>query len=244
MIGHRPFFASTHGETRMKFLKTKMLIKYILLASLLLFNGPLAKNTPAGDAATLDEVLKGIEQRYAGKGFAASFFQESLLKAMRITDTAEGELTVRHPDKMRWEYTLPEKQTIVTDGNTMWIHRPMDNQVMVGKAPEYFGGGKGAGFLSDISQIRGSFAIELQPAESADYYRLKLLPHKPNTELAEIVLSISRATYQIDQVVTFNAYGDETRIVLNNYRFHIEPDDALFKFTIPDGADVIEMDQF
>jgi outer membrane lipoprotein carrier protein len=45
-------------------------------------------------------------------------------------------------------------------------------------------------------------------------------------------------------VVTFNAYGDETRIVLNNYRFNIDPDDALFKFTIPDGADVIQMDQF
>ena len=58
------------------------------------------------------------------------------------------------------------------------------------------------------------------------------------------MLSISKATYQIDQVVTFNAYGDETRIVLNNYRFNIDPDDALFKFTIPDGADVIQMDQF
>jgi outer membrane lipoprotein carrier protein len=228
----------------MQFFKTKMLIKYILLTSLVLFNGPLVKEMPALETAKLDEVLKGIEQRYAGKGFAANFFQESLLKAMRITDTAEGELTVQHPNKMRWEYTLPEKQSIVTDGHTMWIHRPMDNQVMVGKAPEYFGGGKGAGFLSDISQIRRSFVIEQQPAESPGYYRLKLLPHKPSTELAEIVLSISKTTYQIDQVVTFNAYGDETRIVLNNYRFNIDPDPALFKFTIPDGADVVQMDQF
>lgn len=228
----------------MKLSKFKMMTTYILLAGLILFSGALITQTEAGDAAALDEVLEGIEQRYAGKGFSASFFQESLLKALRITDTAEGELTVKHPDKMRWEYTLPEKQTIITDGHNMWIHRPMDNQVMVGKAPEYFGGGKGAGFLSDIRQIRGSFTIELQPAESADYHRLKLLPHKPTAELAKIVLSVSIATYQIDQVVTYNMHSDETRIVLNNYRFNIDPDEALFRFTIPEGADVIQMDQF
>jgi outer membrane lipoprotein carrier protein len=216
----------------------------LMLTATLLFSGLLCREVPADEAAARDRILQGIEQRYAGTGFAASFFQESLLKAMRITDTAEGRLTVKRPGKMHWEYTLPEKQTIITDGILMWIHRPLDNQVMVGKAPEYFGGGRGAGFLSDIRQIRNSFDIQLQPAESESHYRLRLVPHKPTAELADIVLSVARYSYQIDQVVTHNAYGDETRIVLNEYRFNIDPDDALFTFSVPDGADVIQMDQF
>ncbi|MBI5896730.1 MAG: outer membrane lipoprotein carrier protein LolA [Desulfobacterales bacterium] len=205
---------------------------------------PLYSQTVGGGPITLDQILDGIERRYDGKGFTASFFQESILKAMQITDTAEGRLTVKRPGKMRWEYTIPEVQSIITDGRSMWIHRPSDNQVMVGKAPEYFGGGKGAGFLSDIRQVRKSFTIQMQAAENKDYYRLKLIPVKPTSELADIVISAAKGTFQIDQVVTHNSYGDETRIVLSDYQFNIDPNDAQFTFSIPKGVDVVKMDQF
>lgn len=203
-----------------------------------------AAQAPKVDVVNLDSVLAGIEQRYGGKGFSATFFQESILKAMQITDTAEGHLVVKHPGKMRWEYTLPEPQTIITDGVSMWIYRPKDNQVMVGQAPEFFKGGKGAGFLSDISQIRKNFAIELLPAENDAYYRLKLLPHKPTAELKEIILSVSKKNDQIDQVITYNTYDDETRFVIGNYQFNIDSKDSLFTFTIPPDMEVVKMDQF
>ena len=35
---------------------------------------------------TLDQIIDRIEERYAGSGFAANFFQESTLKEMDITD--------------------------------------------------------------------------------------------------------------------------------------------------------------
>jgi outer membrane lipoprotein carrier protein len=194
------------------------------------------------DAAGLNKILKGIENRYAGTGFSAVFFQESMLKAMQISDTAEGRLTVKKPGKMRWEYILPDPQTIITDGKSMWIHRPADNQVMVGKAPEFFGGGKGAGFLSDIRQIRKSFRIKQQAAQNSDYLRLQLIPMKPTPDIAKIILSVGKTTYQVDQVVTYNAYGDETKITITNYQFGMEPKDKLFTFDIPDGTDVVEID--
>lgn len=223
----------------------RFISRLIILAALLSLGAlPLVASSADAGSPALDQILKGIEKRYAGKGFSASFFQESMLKAMQITDTAEGHLTVKRPGKMRWEYTIPEQQSIVTDGKTMWIYRPADNQVMLGKAPAYFGRGKGAGFLSDIRLIRESFTIEQHPAENEDYYRLKLLPREPTQELADIILSVAKRTYQIDQVVSHNAYGDETRIVLSDFRFDIDPADDLFRFTIPAGADVVQMDQF
>ena len=223
----------------------RFISRLIILAALLSLGAlPLVASPADAGSPSLDQILKGIEKRYAGKGFSASFFQESMLKAMQITDTAEGHLTVKRPGNMRWEYTIPEQQSIITDGKTMWIYRPADNQVMVGKAPAYFGHGKGAGFLSDIRLIRKSFTIEQQPAENEDYYRLKLLPREPTQELADIILSVAKQTYQIDQVVSHNAYGDETRIVFSDFSFDIDPADDLFRFTIPAGADVVQMDQF
>ena len=49
--------------------------------------------------------------------------------------------------------------------------------------------------------------------------------------------------FEVKRVVTFNAYGDETRIELINSRFDTIPADHLFTFTIPEGADVLTMDQ-
>ncbi len=191
----------------------------------------------------VDKILAGIEKRYAGNGFTAGFFQESMLKAMQISDTAEGLLTVKRPGKMRWEYKIPDPQTIMTDGKNLWIYRPADRQVMVGKAPDFFSDGKGAGFLSDIRQIRRSFKIELQTADNPDYYRLQLLPVQPTPELARVIISVGKTSFQVDQVVTYNAYGDETRIVLSNYQFNLTLDDALFTFEAPEGIDVVQIDQ-
>lgn len=196
----------------------------------------------ADKAPGLEQILDGIERRYAGTGFTASFFQESMLKAMQITDTAEGRLIVERPAKMRWEYTMPDTQIIITDGQSMWIYRPNDKQVMVGKAPAFFGQGKGAGFLSDIRQIRKSFKVQLQAAQSEAHYRLRLTPFKPMPELSEVTLSVNKTDHQIDQVVTFNAYGDETRIVLSDYRFDVDPDNALFDFKIPEGVEVVPLE--
>jgi outer membrane lipoprotein carrier protein len=199
--------------------------------------------TADSDAADLEKILKGVETRYSGKGFSVAFFQESMLKTMQISDTAEGRLTVKRPGKMRWEYILPDPQTIITDGTSMWIHRPADNQVMVGKAPAFFGDGKGAGFLSNIRQIRKSFHVKVQPASDKGHYRLQLIPIHPTPDIAKIILSVDKDSFQVDQVVSFNTYGDETKISLNNYQFNLDPKEELFSFVMPEGIDVVELNQ-
>ncbi len=221
------------------------MVHFIRIIGLMMFVLCIGWQSIAADskAATMEQVLDGIEKRYAGKGFTANFFQESMLKVMQISDTAEGRLTVKRPGKMRWEYIIPDAQTIITDGVSMWIYRPEDNQVMMGKAPEFFSDGKGAGFLSDIRQIRKNFSIQLQKADNKAYHRLKLVPANPTPELSDVMISVTKTTFQVDQVVTHNAYGDETRIVLSDYQFNIEPDDALFTFNTPDGVDAIQIDQ-
>jgi outer membrane lipoprotein carrier protein len=212
------------------------------LAAMIYIGVPGLVCTSMAEDNDLETIILGIEQRYAGKGFSATFFQESMLKAMQISDTAEGRLTVKRPGKMRWEYTIPDEQIIITNGSNMWVYQPRDKQVMVGAAPEYFGEGNGAGFLADINKVRENFDIKMAEQQGKDHYRLTMIPHKPNQDLADITISVAMATYQVDQVVTHNAYGDETRIVLENYRFNLDPKEALFNFNIPEGIDVIRLD--
>lgn len=227
-----------HG--RYKQMKHPIRMIVLLVITLCWFGSPMAAENRN---STIESILKGIEQRYAGKGFSARFFQESFLKTMQISDTAEGRLTVKRPGRMRWEYILPDKQIIISDSKKIWVYRPDDKQVMVGKAPEFFKGGKGAAFLSDIGQLRNSFTIKLQPAEGNDHHRLHLVPKEPSPDLADVELSVAKSSFQVDKVVTHNRYGDETLIVFNHYQFNLNPKEELFRFQVPQGVDVVQIDQ-
>ncbi|MFO7714626.1 LolA family protein [Desulfosarcina sp.] len=192
---------------------------------------------------TIDAIIAGLENRYNVAGFTADFDQESILKAMAVTDTASGRLMVRQPGRMRWEYLVPDPQTIITDGNDLWVYRPQENQVLVGKAPSFFGEGKGAGFLSNIKMIRRSFQVSLEPATDPKRYRLRLVPNRSSVDLMEVQLDIAKRSFDLIQITTFNVYGDETRIVLKNVDFDNPPQESLFRFDVPDGADVLQMNQ-
>ncbi|BBO90285.1 LolA family protein [Desulfosarcina ovata] len=190
---------------------------------------------------TIDTIIAGVESRYNVTGFTAEFDQESILKAMAVTDTASGRLMVRQPGKMRWEYLVPEPQTIITDGRDLWVFRPEENQVMVGKAPAFFGEGKGAGFLSNIKTVRNSFRISLETADDPEFYRLRMVPDKASADLIEVKLDVARESFDVVRIITVNVYGDETRIELKNVDFTATPSESLFRFEAPAGADVLQM---
>ena len=222
-------------------------LKIIILSSCLafiLFNPQAAKCIDASHPLnlSLNEIMDGIENRYAAKGFSANFSQESTIKAMDITDTASGNLFIKPPGMMRWEYEKPNQQLIITDGKRLWVYRQDDNQVMVGTAPYFFGNGKGGGFLSDMNIIRKKFNIALDDKSNGKYYVLKLTPKEKAFDISLIYLSISINTFDIVQITTYNLYDDETKIYLKNIEFKKHIDDSMFYFEIPEGADILQLD--
>jgi outer membrane lipoprotein carrier protein len=162
---------------------------------------------------------------------------------MEIVDFAAGKIFVRYPGMMRWEYEKPEKQIITTDGQRLWIYRPTDNQVLTGKAPAFFGDGKGASFLSDIKLIRQKFKISQDHSKNSFFYELILQPLEKTLDVTDIGLSITKKTYTVVRVVTYNTYGDENRIEFANHQFDVKLDDSLFSFEVPPGAEVLQLNE-
>lgn len=192
---------------------------------------------------SLSEIMDKVEKRYDVVDFSSYFVQESTLKAMDITDVASGSIFVKRPGMMRWEYDKPDRQTIITDGKTLWVYKPDDNQVMIGKAPSFFGDGKGAGFLSDMKLIREQFKVSFEKEKSDHDYVIKLLPKEPTVGITKIYLAISKITFKIKKIITLNEYDDETIIELINSKFNLNLDKSLFSFIVPEGTDVIMMDE-
>ena len=192
---------------------------------------------------TLEQILDRVENHYTGKSFKANFIQESTIKAMDIVDFASGKIFVRYPGMMRWEYEKPEKQTIITDGQKLWIFRPADNQVLTGSAPAFFSDGKGASFLSDIKLVRKKFKISLENSKEDFFYELMLQPLEKKLDVTDIRLSVTKNTFTVIRIITYNSYGDENRIEFTNHQFDVKLDESLFSFKIPPGADVLQLDE-
>jgi outer membrane lipoprotein carrier protein len=192
---------------------------------------------------SLDEVIKRVEKNYSVSGFSADFSQTSSIKAMEITDSASGRAFFKRSGKMRWEYETPDRQMIITDGKTLWVFRPDDNQVMIGKAPSFFEGGKGFSFLSDMKVIRQKFNMVLEKETQEGYFVLKLLPREKTYDIVEIYLWISRKTFNVVRILTYNSYGDEIRIIFNNIQLKQMLDDSLFSFEISEGIEVLNLDE-
>jgi outer membrane lipoprotein carrier protein len=195
---------------------------------------------------SVNQILDRVENKYTNSEFSADFIQKSFLKAMDIIDQASGKVYIKYPGKMRWEYEKPERQIFITDGEKLWVYRPDDNQVQVGKAPTFFQGGKGASFLSDISLIREKFDISLKKGkqdENDPFYYLKLIPREKTLDITEILLMVSKQSFNVVQIISIDLYGDENRIDLLNFKFGVNLDDSLFSFSIPKGADVVQLDE-
>ena len=224
--------------------KTRIPTRRILSTALILFTFIAANVSYAAESGlTVEQILDRVEKHYTGKSFMADFIQESTIKAMDIVDSASGKIFVRYPGMMRWEYEKPEKQTIITDGHKLWIHRPADNQVLTGSAPAFFSDGKGASFLSDIKLVRQKFKISLENSKQGFLHELMLEPMEKKLDVTKIRLSVTKNTFTVNRVVTYNTYGDENRIEFINHQFNIKLDDSLFSFEIPPGADVLKIDE-
>ena len=191
---------------------------------------------------SVDQILDEVEKVYTAAGFSADFIQVSTIKAMEITDSAAGKLSVKYPGKMRWVYQTPEEQIIVSDGEHLWIYRPQDNQVLRGQAATFFGDGKGAGFLSDIRKIRDDFSITLEDIRFGESYSLVMVPRQKTWDLVRINLLVSKQDYHITQVYTYNAYEDVTRIEFSNLVFNGAMEPSLFEFKMPDNVDILELE--
>ena len=68
-----------------------------------------------------------------------------------------------------------------------------------------------------------------------------MIPRKPSADLTAVELQITKDQYDIVTITTFNVYGDETIIELKNINREKVPSETLFRFEVPEGADVVQM---
>ena len=72
------------------------------------------------------QTLKGIETRYNGaKTLSLSFSETYASRGRRRSE--KGDLFLRKPGRMRWQYTAPAGKLFVSDGKFVFSYLPEEN---------------------------------------------------------------------------------------------------------------------
>ncbi|MCK5311512.1 MAG: outer membrane lipoprotein carrier protein LolA [Desulfobacteraceae bacterium] len=221
-------------RTLQSFLNKYLLVTFILSA--LIFSAFVQEI----NATTLDQFLDGLEKRYSQQDFIADFSQVSKLKALGIDETASGKAMFSHPGKMIWEYFEPQQHQMITNGKMLWIYRPDQNQVMVGKAQNFFKEGSGGAFLSDISIVREKYIINIKENREK-FFELILIPKIKTPEIQSIGIIVSKKDFNIEKIITTNIYKDTIEIEFQNIEFK-KINGSAFEFSIPEDSSVIDID--
>jgi outer membrane lipoprotein carrier protein len=193
--------------------------------------------------ATAPELARALQKKYdAIKDFSADFVHVYEGGVLRKQITERGQLLVKKPGKMRWEYKAPEEKLFVSDGVKMYSYLPRDKQVIVASVPPDDQATTPTLFLAGKGDLRRDFTpslVDLPSGLPPGARALKLVPKSPQRDYDWLILAVDPASLAIRGLVTVDAQGGKSSFSFANLKENIGLADKAFAFTIPRGVDVV-----
>jgi outer membrane lipoprotein carrier protein len=215
----------------------------VLLSALTVLVFALAGTSAA--APSLDDVVRGVEGAYGQMNdLKATFSQSAYNKSLNQTIPAQGTVYLKKGGKLRWEYSEPTPQEIVSDGKQLWVYTPMLNQVNVGPAPEALAGPAGS-FLAGLGKVREHFHVRfLNPAQPTDRegaYVLDLTPKQPLPTLTRLILTVGPRQYEVRKAVVYDQFENAVTMQFAKLATNSGIPDQVFTFVPPKGVATVPL---
>ena len=183
-------------------------------------------------ASSLDTLKAFLDQTTSAK---ARFAQMVLDKNMKQLQQATGTMQFSRPGKFRWQYDKPYEQTIVGDGEKLWIYDKDLNQVTVRKLDSALGSSPAA-LLAGSNAIEKSYTLtNLGNQEGLDW--LEAVPKTKDTAFERIRLGFSKKG--LEAMELHDQFGQVTVIKFVDVERNLKLSPKIFEFAPPKGADVI-----
>lgn len=199
--------------------------------------------SPAGPS--LDEVIRGLEAAYGRlTDLRAEFAQTSFNKSLGSTIAARGVVYLKRGGKLRWEYSAPTPQEIVSDGATLWVYTPALNQVNTSPATEALAGPAGS-FLAGLGRVREHFQIRFlnpaQPTDASGHVVLNLTPREPLPTLARLILVVDPRRWVVRKAVVYDQFENTVSMEFTRVVVDSGLSDRLFTFVPPPGVATVPL---
>jgi outer membrane lipoprotein carrier protein len=194
---------------------------------------------PAGAPVSKDlkQVLDRLQRHYHATNSFTAKFNEEIATVGAPKRNREGTVSFRKPGRMRWEFEMPDKQTIVSDGETLYTYDPDLNQVVETPLKQALKSSSATSFLLGIGNIDRDFkAAFAHPAAPTGLVDLIL---DAKTGGYKIEVGLDPESYNLMTLTLTDQLGDVTKIGFTDIHDNVELPDSMFAFKTPAGADVV-----
>jgi outer membrane lipoprotein carrier protein len=204
--------------------------KTLLMTTLLgstLFSGWTFADTPA---EALQDVLKGYDR------FSAEFEQMTRTEQSVTSEVSQGQFYVEKPGKFRWETYTPFPQTIVSDGEFVWIYDPDLEQAT--RKPVQSADANGAAMIlnGDVDGLNEEYEIH-QSDTSASTQMFELTPRSDQSSFQKIRIYFHEGV--MSELLLEDVLGQQTTIMMQKPVINPDMEESLFHFDPPEGVDVL-----
>lgn len=248
-----------------------------LLMLTALFIGSTLMTADAADSPALEEVVAAVQAPFRTetpaaqriRDYRADFVQESQIVSLNRTQQASGKVAVGFdageskdvPDvRFRWEYLEPTKQLIVSDGITVWVYIPENNQVIRTQTAELARNRENdpMTFLTGLARLTRDFEVAwAEPRLTEEgHYRLDLQPRQEAALISRLLMIINRQAvtasaegsestaetepiFPVVAAIIIDANGNRSKIQFENIRVNAGTAPEMFHFSVPEGVDVM-----
>jgi outer membrane lipoprotein carrier protein len=201
-----------------------------IIGRLLILSFLISSAAQAGARQQMTAFTKNLQ------GLSSPFEQTVYNPAGKVSDKSSGVVKLKAPRQFRWQTLKPYPQTIVADGNHIWIYDPDLEQVTVRNQSAEESNSPLA-VLIDSSEMDRQFKVtEAAKANGLEWLQLK--PKKPDEAPFEKAM-LGFSAKGLARMELYDGLGQRTVISFTQWQRNPKFTKTDFTFTPPKGADVV-----
>jgi len=250
--GHTP-----HHTTDMKNLLFKRLPKLVLASSMAIISGGLLAADPKNPPAVLNAPQNGLQhlENFVKntKSGRAVFTQVVTSPAKEgqaaKSKTSSGTFEFSRPNRFKFVYKKPFEQTIVSDGQTLWLYDVDLNQTTSRKLAQVFNSMPTAviAAAADLKGLQADFNLASLPekTEKVDAKTglqwVQATPKTKDGQLQNISVGfkVTDKGSELAALEILDSFGQRSVMTFNQFEVNPMLAPASFQFKPPTGSDVI-----
>jgi len=209
-----------------------LFLAVISLLSFLFCIFPLAGTSYALSAG--EEVAR-IQKAYENiKDLSGSFSQQSFLKDLKRTDTYNGQLFIKKPQKMKVIYKGENSAEIFINNDSVVIYQKKEKQAFKSAFDSNTYGQTPIVLLSGLGKIQEEFSVTEKNG------RLFLKPKKPMGTILSLEVETSDGVFPIKSLTIYDSASNKITIALKEVKINTGIEDVFFTPSLPKGTAIVE----
>lgn len=236
---------SRHCDTlKMTIFKTTCFSKYLLvsLMGLAIAIFSIAACAQEQEATALKNLENFVKNTKSGR---AAFTQVVTSPAKDgqtpKVKTSSGTFEFLRPNRFKFLYKKPFEQSIVSDGQTLWLHDVDLNQVTARKLEQVLNGTPAAviAAAADLKGLQADFVLTALPEKSGLQW-VQAIPKTKEGQLQSITVGLKTTDKgsELGALEILDSFGQRSVMTFNQFEVNPALAATSFQFKPPAGADV------